>query len=205
MRITLVLIILVISISANADVFDDPCMFINEKDTPCVHELDGNKFIIFPNGNIEFSSVNINVLLPQFYEIEWLIDTVSLNNSVYFSIGITDGDYAGTIIISISITNKALNWQTNIPGFNGSPMLIYEGAIYTGAIGSVTRLNALNGSKEWEHTGLYERKTGAYNSFNLPFVEGNNIIFPENKVPTAKYDGIKRVIVNIETGELISK
>ncbi len=69
----------------------------------------------------------------------------------------------------------------------------------------VAKLNLIDGKIIWQHKNLYERETQAFNSFILPRKEGNIIIFKEDKVSSAKYDGIREIHVDDATGKIISK
>jgi len=204
MRYFLYIILLAIVVNAWATIFDDPCMFISEKEKPCSWEIDNYIFNIDRNGIIEFQSTKTSLTLDEGFKIDWVRDGIIEEENAYFSLGITNGEAGGTIVLSFSILNSELNWQTNLRGFNGSPVLYFNGDVYAGASGMVTKIDAQTGAKDWEHTGLYDRDTQAFNGFKKPYVKGKSVVFPDDKTSTAKYEGLREIVVDIKTGEIVS-
>ncbi len=188
-----------------ADWMDDPCVLFNEKGTECTYVIDDNKFLIAPNGVIVLDKSKFKVDLPKHFEIEEVRDGQIVGDTIFLSFAITDHESGGTVIVSISLKKLRINWSSEFPAFNSSPMLIEGGDLYIGGIGRVANYDALNGKLVWEIKGLYERETQAYNGFNKPAMKENNVEFPESKVSTAKYSGIRKVIANRQTGVLVSK
>jgi hypothetical protein len=204
MRDILTILMLCASTWVEAAWWSDPCGPIMFGDSPCIYEIDGHKFTVLESGEIEFDESSIALSLPEHYGINAVHDGLITEDSALLSVGISDGNYAGTVVVSISVNRKTINWQSSMFGFNGSPLLLDDGAIYAGAIGTVGKLDASNGEKLWAHTELYEKDTQAFTGFRRPYISDENVVFPENKV-SDKYDGIRKVIVNRETGELVSK
>ena len=184
---------------------DDPCFDLNEKNTVCTYTIDKQKFIILPNGKIEYLSKSIPITLPAGYEIEEVVDGVIVGDTAFIDLAITDSESGSTIIASISLATKKLNWQAEFHAFNASPLLIVDNEIYIGGIGKVAKYNAATGKQVWQIKDLYENNTQAYNAFNKPYISLNNVIFPEYKVSTASYAGIRSVVVNRKTGVMVSK
>ncbi|WP_372870860.1 hypothetical protein [Shewanella sp.] len=199
------LFIVLISSNVLADWMDDPCVLFDEKGTKCTYTVDNVKFIISPGGEIDFNNSKMQVNLPEHFEIEEVRDGQIFGDATYLALAITDHDSGGTIIISISLKKREIIWSSEFPAFNSSPLLVYEDELYIGGIGRVAKYSALSGKLVWELKGLYERDTQAFNGFNKPVITGANVEFPESKVSTAKYSGIRKVVVNRQTGKLVSK
>ncbi|WP_420591699.1 hypothetical protein [Bacterioplanoides sp.] len=198
------LFIILISSSVFADWMEDPCVLFNEKGTKCTYTIDDVKLIISPNGEVVFNKAKLQVNLPEHFEIEEVRDGQIFGDTVFLSLAITDHESGGTVIISMSLQNKKINWSREFPAFNSSPLLIHENELYIGGIGRVAKYSALDGKLVWELKGLYERETQAFNGFNKPVISGDSVEFPESKVSTAKYSGIRKVVVNRKTGKLVS-
>jgi outer membrane protein assembly factor BamB len=139
--------------------------------------------------------------------VDWIRFSEILDDFVIFSFEYTDSDSAGTIIALINLANGHVKWQQSIPAFNSSPLLISNDSVYVGGIGYVARIDRNNGKILWFHGGFYERATSAYNSFDKPYFKGNNVVFPNDPRHSTYPDNFKKriVVVNIETGELVSK
>ena len=199
------LFIILISSSVLADWAEDPCVLFNEKGTKCSYTIDEVKFVISPNGEIDFNETKLQVNLPEHFEIEEVRDGQIFGNAAFLSLAITDHESGGTVIISMSLEKREINWSREFQAFNSSPLLIYENELYIGGIGRVAKYRASDGKLVWELKGLYERETQAFNGFNKPVISGANVEFPESKVSTAKYNGIRKIVVNRQAGKLVSK
>jgi hypothetical protein len=179
----------------------------NEFDSglPCEVPIGSTTIIIQNNGLFTRSDNNkLKLSLPQGFHLE-LVDLDCLTANGLIVLTITDGDEAGTLIVSVEPKDMKLKWSTEVPAFNASPLLIEGHAIYLGGIGTVAKLGLKDGQIIWMQTNLYENDTQAFNSFVQPRKDGNTIIFTEQKVSSAKYDGIRDVRVDDLTGKILTK
>ncbi len=210
MRVLFILFLL-IPLLADADVeriLNDPCFMMEQSKGPCTYTAGERVYLIHTNGWIEFKAGDegklFTVNLPKHFEIE-AIKHAEINEDVIFNFSITDFDSGSTIIARLSPINNNFSWQTILHAFNSSPLLVEGNYVYVGGIGVVSKIDASNGKVLWIHSGLYENDTQAYNSFIKPFKDGEVVRFVEKKVSSAKYLGVRKVIVNDVTGELLSK
>lgn len=187
----------------------DPCQFMDEANEPCHYKVGDKIFTVNASGNITYGydgkPITLVIKLPEYFSIERVRFGEVVENSVAFNFEITDHESGGSVIALVNLSNGIIKWQRDIPAFNSSPLLIINGAVYVGGIGYIAKLNLADGSIAWFHDGLYEHDTQAYNSFDKPFIKGENVVFPESKSPTAKYSGIRSVVVRLNDGSIVSR
>jgi len=147
---------------------------------------------------------SVTFKLPENYYIE-SVHFKPLTNRIIFTFSISDGD-SGSVLVSLFDEDKfSFEWQTELFAFNVSPALIHNNSIYLGGIGVIAKINLDNGNIIWHHSGLYEADTQAYNSFVTPMIQGEYVIFREQKVPDASYPGIREIQALDRTGKIIKK
>jgi outer membrane protein assembly factor BamB len=178
------------------------------RDKPCNIKIRGSVYKVATNGILLIKQTGkkdaeVQIVLPDNFYIDAVQYQIN-NKNILFIFGITDDESGSTIIVLFDPTNNRLLWSTEIYAFNPSPLLVSQGYIYVGGIGMVAKLKLSDGKIIWQHKDLYERETGAFNSFIMPLREGNIIIFKEAKV-SDKYNGIREVRIDDTTGAIISK
>jgi len=147
-------------------------------------------------GSSENSS-EVKVSLPENFYIETVKYRI-YENRILFVLSITDDEAGSAIIAQFDPINYRILWSTEINAFNISPLLISRNHIYVAGIGTVAKLNLSDGKKAWQHSGLYERGAGTYNSFILPKKKGNTIIFQDSI-------SNREVRVDDSSGKILSK
>lgn len=197
-------LLLVTWISIEANVWDDPCHEMIYSKEACIVEIEEFKFFIFSDGRINFGPEVGKLSLDDGFGLDWLRDAVVVGESAFFCFDVSDSLYGSSIIFSVSLSTKKINWQSELKGFNGSKLLISDGDVYAGAFDTVAKFDAETGSLIWEHTGLYDDETSAFNSFERPEIEKDVVIFTESKNYYAKYQGRKKLIVSRTTGQILS-
>ena len=205
----LVILTIIFSSMGEVDVqqlINDPCFLMEESKGPCLYDIDGRDYLIHTNGKISLidTDITVNITLPEYFQIEG-VKHETYEGDILFNFSIRNCDSASTMIVRLASDNLKIKWQTEFIAFNSSQMLIDEGAVYVAGIGTIAKIDINSGSIVWEHDGLYERDSQAFNSFIKPRRDGDLIIFEENKVATAKYFGIRKIIVNRVSGEILSK
>lgn len=209
MKITYSGIILWFALTGVSAGQNNACFLMTPGDAPCHLTINDSDYHISSNGVIVLKIIKqkkseVKIVLPEDFYIE-AVQYQVINKNIMFTFEMTDGESGSTLIAMFDPSNPVLKWSTEIHAFNPSPLLILQDYIYVGGIGMVAKLNLIDGKIIWQHKNLYERETQAFNSFILPRKEGNIIIFKEDKVSSAKYDGIREIHVDDTTGEIISK
>jgi outer membrane protein assembly factor BamB len=186
-----------------------PCNSMADHQELCRINVGSTEFEITDTGLIRYrvGSGNrvVKLSLPESFEFEVIRHAEAIGNVVYFSIEITNILVGATIIFAIDQNAGKILWQTEMPAFNSSPLLIENSAIYAAGIGYVAKLDTKTGKYIWSVSSLYEKDTQAFNGFKKPTVENGNVIYTEDKVSTAKYSGERSVVIKDVSGELVSK
>ncbi|MCM3869326.1 MAG: hypothetical protein ND895_01345 [Pyrinomonadaceae bacterium] len=113
--------------------------------------------------------------------------------------GVSDGDYGWGFIARLDGQTLRMKWKREIPGFNLGQGLIEGDHAYLTAIGFIAKLNLKSGTYSWKHKNLY--RDGDFNSFKLPAVQGDIILFKEEVI----YDEpAKTIKVQKQSGKIIS-
>ncbi|QYO65443.1 hypothetical protein [Leptolyngbya sp. 7M] len=122
---------------------------------------------------------------------------------VVFVYEVSDGPSGGGGAIRLNGATLKPRWKkvADIGGFNVSRGLIENQEAYLAAHGFVGRLDLDTGVYLWKHDGLYRKftKKGAFNTFELPEIEGEMVIFTE----TANVDRPNILVIDKSTGKII--
>lgn len=169
-------------------------------------ETEGDKYEILSIGKIkrlDSGNRSISAQLPK-------RKNETLSRVVYFANFKTDlillyeitagGEGAGYIVRLDGKTLK-LKWKAGVFGFNVGKGLMENSFAYITAIGFVGKINLLSGKYVWKHDDLYgwNKNSGAFNSFELPELDGNNVKFIEKTNDNL----INQIIINKTTGKII--
>ena len=167
----------------------------------CRIYIQGAWLEISNRGLLKLGDKSTQLTLPAGFYIE----SVKYENSgagTVMSLEVTDIEGSFTLLALVDMTRRKLRWSAEV-GFNASPVLVTDSALYVGAIGMVAKINLHDGRIVWEHRDLYERDTQAFNSFIRPRKEAKTIVFVEAKV--GWYNGVREVSVDDVSGKLLSK
>lgn len=102
-------------------------------------------------------------------------------------------------IASFNSASIKLKWKAVISGFNVGIGLLENQFAYLTAIGFIAKINLLTGKYVWKQDKLYNRKNGAFNSFEVPELEGTNVIFTE----TTNNNSVNIIVANKTSGKII--
>lgn len=92
----------------------------------------------------------------------------------------TDELYGGGFIVRLDGRTLKTKWRRYIQGFNVGQGLMDGKYAYVTGIGFVGKVDLNSGRYVWQHRDLYLRDAGgAFNSFELPEVHGETVIFRE--------------------------
>ena len=192
--------------SAIATTEDMSCAVMESEDERCHIQSNTYSYSLSVEGALvrEKDHKSIAFKLPENFYIE-SVRFKPFTNKIIFTFSISDGDSGSVLVSLFDEDNFSFAWQTELFAFNISPALIHNNSIYLGGIGLIAKINLADGKMIWQHFGLYESATQAYNSFETPMIQGEYIIFREQKVPDANYPGIREIQVLDRTGKIIKK
>lgn len=112
---------------------------------------------------------------------------------------VSNGESGGGFITRLDGKTLRIKWKARIPAFNTGPGLIEGNYAYVTAIGFIAKVNLQSGIFVWKHDNLY--RDDYFNSFVLPAVEGDTVLFRELTVYSRP---VKTVKVQKRTGKIIS-
>ena len=93
----------------------------------------------------------------------------------------TDVVSAGAHVVRFDRRELSVQWSARPFGFTSTSPVFENGFLYLAAIGTVGKLDLESGRYAWRHDNLYERSTGAFNSFASPRISGDTVIFTSVK------------------------
>lgn len=116
---------------------------------------------------------------------------------------VSDELYGGGFIARLDGRTLRIKWKRNIQGFNVGKGLKDGKYAYVTGIGFIGKIDLNAGRYVWQHDNLYMRDAGgAFNSFELPEVQGDLVIFKE--LPA--YNRQKQAVVKVDraSGKVIT-
>ena len=183
------------------------CVFdLGIENKPCKLQTAHQELYIDIFGKIKTSNITpaITLQLPNNFYLE-SATVEQYGADILLVASITDSEAGSAIVALIDADTNNIRWQVELLAFNPSSPLISPDAIYIAAFGSIFKIERKSGDIVWQHLNLYQRETQAFNSFQQPEKIGSKVIFRENKVSFAKYDGVQTIVVDSETGVILQK
>lgn len=167
----------------------------------CNFEFGGNQFDITEKGRGKRNSTVFQLPKRPNEILSRVVYFAAQKNDLILLYEISAGGEGAGYIARFDGKTLKLKWKANISGFNVGKGLIENNFAYLTAIGFVGKINLLTGKYVWKHDNLYDwnRKKGAFNSFELPELEGGNVVFMEKNV----YNQTNIVVVNKMTGKIV--
>lgn len=132
----------------------------------------------------------------------------SLQRSIYYAeyegdlvliCEVSDGESGAGFVTRLDGRTLRMKWKRPIPAFNVGPGLIEDNYAYLTAIGFVAKVDLKSGVFVWKHSNLY--RDGDFNSFELPAVEGELVLFKEVVIYN---EPAKTVKIAKRTGRIVS-
>jgi hypothetical protein len=151
---------------------------------------------------IDSSTRSFDLRLLRYDRLERLYSTEYEQDLLIIG-GITDGESGAGFLARLDTKRMKLKWKRAIPAFSVGPGLIHERHGYVTAIGFIGKINLDSGAYAWKHNNLYDDRTGAFNSFELPEISGNTIVFREAPNYLRKKTAV--VIVDRASGKILNK
>jgi hypothetical protein len=115
--------------------------------------------------------------------------------------GVANGETGAGFVVRLEQPSMRALWKQRIAAFNVGVPLRDGQRLYVTGIGLIGALKLHTGEYEWRHAGLYKRSGGSFVAFELPEVNGDEVLFREN--PVYNMPG-KSIRVNRKTGKIIS-
>jgi hypothetical protein len=148
-------------------------------------------------GNYQARTLNLRLdkgemLERHIYYAEYQKDVLLMGESY-----LEDG--AGGFIIRLDGRTLKMKWKRQIPAFNVGQGLLDKNNVYLTAFGFVGKVNLDSGVYAWKHDNLYG-KDSAFNSFELPEIKGNTVLFKESELYLRKE--VATLQVDIRSGKI---
>lgn len=115
---------------------------------------------------------------------------------------VTDGDNGSGFIARLDGSTLRMKWKQGFAAFNVGQGLLDGDYAYITGIGFIAKVNLQSGAFMWGHQNLYRPGSGEFNSFDLPEVSGNVVIFRESLDYLPKKKAVIRV--ERESGKIMS-
>jgi hypothetical protein len=127
------------------------------------------------------------------------------------------GEYGGDLIVAyecgdgesvfscvVRIDGRALEtkWTLRIPHMNISFGTMKSKYLYQTAHGFISKIDMDSGSFIWKHDNLYDRERYSFNSFQTPVIDGDTILFIEEKIPITAYKAPRVIRVDDQSGHI---
>jgi hypothetical protein len=115
---------------------------------------------------------------------------------------VTDCCYGSGFIARLDGRTFKRKWKRVFSAFNVGPGLLDGTYAYVTGIGFVGKVSLQNGSFVWRHQDLYQRNNSAFNSFEVPEVNGGVVVFRES----SHYLREKKAAIRVERkrGKILS-
>lgn len=124
---------------------------------------------------------NFNLRLESKDYLERAIYHAEYGGGLLLICEVSDGIYGSGFIARLDGHTLRMKWKRIIPAFNLGPGLIEGQYAYVTGIGFIGKVNLESGAYVWRHEDLYGRDNAAFNSFELPVISGNTVIFRESE------------------------
>lgn len=97
-------------------------------------------------------------------------------------------------IVEFNQSSLKIYWRKNIP-FNVGEPLVEDNYVYLTGIGYIAKLALDSGKVIWQHDNLYDPKSYHFNSFEIPKIAGDTVLFMESpdQVKEAKTVRVHRI------------
>ncbi len=92
---------------------------------------------------------------------------------------VSDHESGSGFLARLDGKSLIIKWKRAIPAFNLGPGLIENSNAYVTALGFIGKIDLRSGRYVWRHDNLYGRKDRAFNSFQLPKIIGDRVVFTE--------------------------
>jgi hypothetical protein len=112
-----------------------------------------------------------------------------------------DIEYGAGFIVRLDLKTLKLKWKASLVGFNVGNGLINSRYVYVTSIGFIGKVNLESGRFAWKYGNRYHRKTTAFNSFDVPQLKDNTVVFKES--PNHLRKKVAQVIVDRTTGKIL--
>lgn len=117
---------------------------------------------------------------------------------------VSDEESGLGFIVRLDKRTLRIKWRQIVAGFNVGRGLIDGSYAYVTAIGFIGKVSLKTGAYVWRHKDLYRQSNSAFNSFDLPELNGNVVVFRESshdlrkKIAVIKVERSKGKILSLE-------
>jgi hypothetical protein len=142
---------------------------------------------------------HFNLRLDKGFSLQNVIYYAEHKGGVLLLFDVSDGESGAGDITKLDRQTLRIKWKRKIPAFNIGEGLIEGNHAYVTGIGFVAKVNLISGALVWRHGNLY--RNGDFNSFELPRIEGDTVLFEEVVVHD---EPAKTIKVEKRSGKIIS-
>lgn len=175
------------------------CGSLYQEQEPCSFKLNGQKFLIQPNGKGIRGQDRFRLNVPGRDAIT-VLHYGSYNKDLIFVYETEDGESSASFVVRLDGKTLKKKWEAELGGFNTASGLINNGYLYQTAIGLVAKLDLKTGKFVWFHNNLYDRAYFSFNSFETPAKKNGQIVFKEVIQSGVAYDKPRSIYVSDADG-----
>ena len=173
--------------------------------TTCPFTFGQSRFDVSADGRLRkiagpgaFSALQLP--LPKTFRVEDIY-SASIGNDMLLVYGISDGEVGAATAARIDLERQRVRWHLRVPGFNVSAGTIEADRLYQAAFGFVGAIDLTRGEFVWQHPGLYDRASQAFNAFDQPKVGPGEVVFIED-ADTVTFRAPRTIRVDKRTGKI---
>jgi hypothetical protein len=168
----------------------------------------GDDFEIQPNGSgtrgrADGTHQAFDLPLPEHFFIEE-VHWSTIDGDLLIVYGTSDGEHGAGRVVRLDKSDLLPVWVAAIPSFNVGEPLCAGTSLFVTSIGWIGKIDLLDGKLLWQHKDLYERASGAFNSFSEPVLQANEIRFAENR-SRDRHGPHYALVVDAESGQLLRR
>lgn len=146
---------------------------------------------------------SFNLRLDKEEVIERVLYYAEFEGDLLLTCETRSGDAGAGFIARLNGNTLALKWKRHIPAFNVGRGLVEGNYAYLTAMGFIAKVDLITGRYTWQHDNLYRSSDGAFNSFELPEIKNNKVVFRES--PREAPSGRKQemLLLDEKSGKII--
>ena len=126
-----------------------------------------------------------NLRLDRHYYLDSQFYYAEYQDDILLVCGVSDGEAGAGLIARLHGRTLSMKWRQHIRAFNVGQGLIEDNFAYLTGIGFIGKVDLDSGAYVWKREDLYdadEHGDGAFNSFQLPEIKDDVVVFRESDI-----------------------